>query len=418
MFQDLKRNNTTMGYTKQTIAGFTWHSALIVGMTIVTGLKLMVLARLLTPHDFGIFSLVAIALGVTDALTQTGINITIIQSQQSVSYFINTAWVISILRGFVIAIVMSLLGVGMAYFYAEPSLQLWVVIAAVVPIIKGFINPAVITFHKELQFSRDSAYRFSLIVVEAVVTSLVALVTHSVNAFIVGMVAAAIFEVCISFAFFRTRPHFEWIPNRAAQIFANAKGLSIAALLSYLNDNADNFLVGKLLGVSTLGLYQNGYALSHKPTFGIAQAMNHSTMPIFSRLATSGERLHKAFYRSLFGLTVLLVAVAVPIIIFPELIIRVVLGDTWLSLVPAVPWLVAGAVLYGIANQGYTLLVSLQEYFTMNLHRALVIILFVGILFAQGSSAGLVGAAMAVFFARLICLPILGWLVVRKLKHT
>lgn len=416
MFQDLKRNNTTMGYTKQTILGFTWHSALIVGMTIVTGLKLMVLARLLTPHDFGIFSLVAIALGITEALTQTGINITIIQSKQSINYFLNTAWVISIIRGFVIAIVMSLLGVGMARFYNEPSLQFWVVLAAVVPIIKGFINPAIITFHKELQFFRDSVYRFSLILVEAVATTAIAYSTHSVNAFIAGMVIAAIFEVIISFLFFRTRPRFEWIQNRASQIFANAKGLSLAALLSYLNDTADNFLVGKLLGVSTLGLYQNGYALSHKPTFGIAQAMSHSTMPIFSRLAVSHDRLKRAFYKSLFGLTGLLVTIAIPLMLFPEFIITIVLGEAWLSLVPAIPWLVAGAVLHGIANQGYTVLVATQQYFKMNVHRSLVIGLFVVLLFMDGAEAGLVGAAMAVFFARLICLPLLGISVWRNLK--
>jgi PST family polysaccharide transporter len=377
-----------MGYTKQTIAGFTWHTALIVGITIVTGLKLMVLARLLMPHDFGLYSLVVIVLGLTEALTQTGINITIIQSKQSIDYFINTAWVISIARGFCIAILMSIAGVGMAYLYAEPSLQ----------------------------FFRDSVYRFSLVVVEALVTCAVAVFTQSVTAFIAGIIVSAIFEVTISFLFLRTRPRFEWIPNRATQIFANAKGLSLAAVLSYLQDNADNFLIGKLLGVSTLGLYQNGYALSHKPVFGVSQAMSHSTMPIFSRLAGSGERLQRAFYRATFGLTALLFCIALPTLFFPEFIIKLLLGENWLGLVPAVPWLVAGAVLAGVANQGYTLLVSLKEYFTMNLHRALVISVFIILLFAQGAAAGLVGAAMAVFFARLLCLPFLGWYVIKKLR--
>lgn len=405
-----------MGYTKHTIRGFTWHSALIVAMTLVTAVKLMILARLLTPHDFGLFSLVAIALGVTDALTQTGINITIIQSKQSINYFLNTAWVISIIRGFVIAIIMSALGVGMAYFYNEPSLQFWVVIAAIVPIIKGFINPAIISFYKELQFFRDSVYRLSLVIVEAVGTTLVAYFTQSINAFIIGMIAAAVFEVVISFLFFRTRPQFEWIQNRATQIFANAKGLTFAALLSYLNDNADNFVVGKILSVSALGLYQNGYALSHKPTFGIAQAMSHSTMPIFSRLMVSNERLKRAFYKSLLGLSALLVVVGVPLMLYPEYLINLVLGEQWVSLATAVPWLVGAAVLHGVANQGYTLLIATQQYFRMNLHRALVIVIFILLLFYQGADGGLLGAATSVFYARLVCLPLLGYYVWQKLK--
>ncbi len=405
-----------MGYTRNTLSGFTWHSALIVATTGVTALKLIVLARLLTPHDFGLFSLIAIALGLTEAFTQTGINTTIIQSKESINYFLNTAWVISIVRGLLIAILVSLLGVGMAAFYNEPSLQFWIAVAAVIPVIKGFINPAIISFYKNLQFFRDSSYRFSLVFVEAVITSAVAYFTQSVSAFVIGMIGAAIFEVIISFLFFRTRPQFIYVKSRAQQIFINAKGLSIAALLSYLNDNADNFLVGKLLGVNTLGFYQNGYALSHKPIYGVSQALSHSTLPVFSKLTAVKERLARAFYRSLFGLLGITVAIGIPFFFFPEFLIRVLLGDSWLSLTTAIPWLVAGAILHGLANQAYTLLIATQQYVSLNLHRALVIIVFVVLLFWQGVAGGLAGAAAAVFFARLICLPFLSIYIWKTLR--
>ena len=405
-----------MGYTKDTVTGFSWQSMFIVGSTAVTALKLVVLARLLTPHDFGIFSLVAIALGITESITQTGINVTMIQSKESINYFLNTAWVIAIFRGFIIAILVSMLGLAMGWFYNEPQLSFWVAVAAVTPIIKGFINPAIVSFHKNLQFFRDSAYRFSLVVVESAVTALFAYLTHSVSAFVIGMVCAAIFEVIISFLFFRTRPKFEYLANRSRQIFANARGLSIGALLSYLNDNLDNFLVGKLLGVQQLGFYQNSYALSHKPTFGLAQALSHSTLPIFSKFSNSAERLRRAYVRSIGGLSLLLLVVGIPFFFFPEFIVQLVLGEKWLAVVPAVPWLVAAGILHGLTNQSYTVLIAKQEYFAMNLHRALVVALFVPLLFYVGQTYGLAGAAAAVFFARLLCMPIIATSIWRSLK--
>lgn len=405
-----------MGYTKNTLAGFSSQSIFIFTATALSALKLIVLARILTPHDFGIFSLVVIALGVTEAITQTGINVTIIQSKESINYFINTAWVVAIFRGFVIAILVSILGVLMSWMYSEPQLSFWVSLAAVTPIIKGFINPAIVGFHKNLQFFRDSAYRISLIVVETAVTIGAALVTHSVNSFVIGMVVAALFEVVISFLFFRTRPRFEYNPVRARQIFANAKGLSIGALLSYLNDNIDNFLVGKILGVSTLGLYQNCYSLTHKPTFGLAQALSHSTLPIYSKLEASADRLRRAYYRSMFGLLLLLVIVSLPFFFAGRMIVEVLLGENWLPIVGAIPWLAAAGILHGLANQSYTVLIAKQQYVAMNFHRAIVVVSFICILFLAGKNYGLEGAAAAVFFARLLSLPFIAHSMWRILK--
>lgn len=396
-----------MGYTRHTIAGFSWQTLFIAGSTAVTALKLMILARLLTPHDFGVFSLVAIALGIAEAITQTGINVTIVQSKQSIHYFLNTAWVIAIFRGFLIAIVVSLLGAGMAWFYNEPQLTFWIAVAALAPIIKGFINPAIITLYKNLQFFRDSAYRFTLLVVEAGATVVLAYQSKSVSAFVFGMIIAAVFEVVISFLFFRTRPKFEYLKSRATAIFANARGLSISAVLSYLNDNFDNFLVGKLLGVSALGSYQNSYALSHKPTYGLAQALSHSTLPIYSKLLDSSERLRRAFYRSTGALCVLIFLIGLPFFLFPKLIVEIILGEQWLHVVPAIPWLVAAGILHGIVNQFYTLFIAKQQYTAMNFHRLVVILLFVPLLVLVGQQYGLAGAAASVFFARLLSIPLI-----------
>jgi len=127
-----------MGYTKQAMHGFGWQTFLkFVSAALVIG-KIAVLSRLLTPEDFGIFAIVAIALGLVEASTQTGVNTTILQSNRSISYYLDTAWVIAIVRGLIIAIVMTVLGFGLSIYYEKESLRFLVAIAALVPLIKGF----------------------------------------------------------------------------------------------------------------------------------------------------------------------------------------------------------------------------------------------------------------------------------------
>jgi O-antigen/teichoic acid export membrane protein len=106
-----------VSYTRATIAGFSWQTVYKGLLMVLALIKVFILARLLGPEAFGLFSLTAIALGLTENLTQTGVNITILQSQRSIHYFLDSAWVISILRGFAIGSIMLLMGLGMQSYY-------------------------------------------------------------------------------------------------------------------------------------------------------------------------------------------------------------------------------------------------------------------------------------------------------------
>ena len=169
-----------MGYTRSALAGFGWQTALKLATNIIAVAKLAVLARLLSPADFGVFSLVTIALGLTESFTQTGVNVTILQSPKPTSFFINSAWVIAIIRGLVIALIMVLLGQGMASYFDFAQLGILVAVAALVPLIKGWINPSIIGLQKDLKFSADTFYRFSLVVVDALASVTIVFWTGSV----------------------------------------------------------------------------------------------------------------------------------------------------------------------------------------------------------------------------------------------
>ena len=203
-----------MNYTRLSLAGFSWQT-LYKGLLMLVALaKISVLARLLGPEAFGLFSLTLIALGITESLTQTGVNITILQSNRPIHYFLNSAWVIAILRGFLIGIIMLLLGLFMQNYYQEPQLLPLISVAALVPVIKGFINPYIVILHKDLRFFQDSLYRFSLVLVESLVAIFLGLLTHSVWALVWALLFSAIFEVILSFVAFKTKPKFIYLHSR------------------------------------------------------------------------------------------------------------------------------------------------------------------------------------------------------------
>lgn len=406
-----------MGYTGHTLRGFSWQTVLKFGTAGIALVKISLLSRILSPADFGVFAIVLIALGISEATTQTGVNITLLQTQRSIRYYLSTAWVIAIVRGFFIAILMSGLGLLLARYYENPILAPLTAVAALVPLIKGFINPSLIKYQKELRFSHEAGFRLSLSLIETTATILFAVFIHSALALLLGLVFIAIVEVIASFYLFSEHPTLHFHKNRAKDILKNSLGLSPAATLSYIGDNIDDFLIGKILGTYKLGLYHNAYALSHKPNYDVSKALNHSTFPIFAKMIADKQRLKNAFLKSSVSLIALVTMLSLPLLFFPAQLVSLFFGEKWLPIAPVLPLLVFAGIIQSCNNLGYNLWMASKKYVLLNLHLALsVASLIVGILYFV-STNDFYGTGQAILLSRIIPLPLLVYGVYRTLQH-
>jgi lipopolysaccharide exporter len=400
-------DNRAMGYLKNTISGFSWQTVLRLISMVTVLVKTMFIARILSPNDYGLFALIAIALGLVEATTETGVNFTIIQSKRSIKYFIDTAWVIAIIRGFIIGIIMVLLGIAMSKFYNEKSLTILVATAAFIPVIKGFINPSIVLFHKNLEFFKDSFFKLAVILFEATAAVIFAFIFKSVIALVFGLIAGSIFEVILSFIIFKDKPVFNYINSRAKIIFSNAKGLSISAALSYINQNADDLILGKAIGTYSLGLYHNAYSLGHKVNYDFAKSVNHSVFPIFTKIASDKKRLQSAFIKSLAVTLVITVGISLPLLLAPKFIVNLILGERWLEITPYLYLFVISGILQSISIIFYSMFYALKKYKTVNSHLLFTVILLISLLSFLPKQYGIAGAGIAVLTSRLVSLPIL-----------
>ncbi|HQM15792.1 MAG TPA: oligosaccharide flippase family protein [Candidatus Woesebacteria bacterium] len=400
-----------MGYSHKVITGFSWDSVLNLFLYLLTIIKTFFLARVLSPSEFGLFSLVIIALGISEAITQTGINLTIIQSQHSVEYFLNTAWVIAIGRGFIIGILMILLGLGVNSHFHEPTLLPLISLAALIPIIKGFINPYVVVLHKKMQFLQDVAYRFLIQASLILLSLLLGLVLKNVYALVFAMIVAALIETFASFLLFKQRPIFEYIPSRAKEIFGNAKGLTVNSLFHYLVENLDDFLIGSLTSTYALGLYHNSYSLTHKISYEVAKSVHYGTIPVYTRLQLDQKRLRRAFLKTLFFTLGLTGAICTPIYIWHESIITFLLGPNWTETIPLIRPLIGAGIIQSVFMVCYTLMLAVKQYRWMNFHLLLSLISMTIMIVWFGRTQEITEAVMGLFYSRLLVLPLLIWII-------
>ena len=405
-----------MGYKFKAFSGFGWRQAFYLANNLIAIGRVMILARLLSPYDFGLFSIAAIALGLSEAFTQTGINLTILQSKLPVKKFLDTAWVIAITRGFFIALIMLILAYLLPKFYQEPNLAFLILLASLVPAVKGFINPNIISLQKELHFFKGTVYSLSRVVIEALMTIALAFYLRNATAFVWGMIAGAFWEVAISFIFFKLKPKFRFQKPVAKLIFKNAKGLTPMAALNYIHENVDNLIIGKILGATNLGYYQNAYALAHKANYQPAQAANHGLLPIFAKIEGDLPRLKKAFFKSLVAVGVTISALSVVLIIWPDFVVKILLGPKWQASVPLLPILALAGLLQGISMIFYTLFLARARFKPINYHLLTTVVLLIIFVWWGSAWFGLVGASWGIVASRVLTLPILVYFIKKEFK--
>ncbi len=396
-----------MGYTRSVIKGVSWMTALQTVIRGLTFLKIAVLARVLTPTQFGIFGIAALVLSFLEIITETGINIILIQSRENIGKSLDSAWVTSILRGIIICLGIIIFAPFIIFFFDSPQALGIILLISVVPLIKGFINPAEIIFQKELRFKNEFLFRTFIFFIDALVSIIFALITHSVYSLIFGLISGATLEVVLSFVLIKTRPKLRFNGMHMREIFHKGKWVTGASILNYFGENGDNILVGKLLGTTPLGVYQMAYRLSITPITEISDVMNKVIFPIFSKIENDKRRLLTAFSKTLSMNSLGTILLGLVILTYPKEVINIVLGSQWIEAADVLRVLAIFGIIRAFLSPASVVLLATgnQKYLTLITFVRLVVLLLV--IFPLINQFGIIGAGYSQLISALVSFPII-----------
>jgi lipopolysaccharide exporter len=395
-----------MTYIRKTIHGVSWVGLLRGSTRGIAFIKIFILARILTPDQFGVFGIATLVLALLEIFTETGINVFFVQKEGKLKDYIDTAWIVSIGRGVVIAIAIVLASPFISTFFQSPSSLQLLLLISLVPFIKGFINPAESLFQSEMNFRKEFWFRFIVFGFDASVAIIVALITKDPTSLIYGLIAGALLEVILSFVMITPRPKISFDQTKAKHIMSRGKWSTGFGIFEYIFRNGDDIVVGKILGESSLGIYQMAYKLAILPITEVADVFGKVTFPLFVDISNDKKQLKKALVNTTVGVFILLLPILIVIFLAPEFIIHIALGDQWLSAAGILRVLVIYAMIRAFVNPALTVILAMkkQEYLT--------IISFIGTLtlfisiFPLLSMYGIIGVGISTIIASLVTVPL------------
>lgn len=405
-----------MGYSGNVIKGVSWMSGFRIFSRAISFSKTIVLARVLTPSQFGIFGIATLVLAFLEMITETGINIILIQSKREIDEYVSSAWVVSIIRGVFISFCIVLSAPLIASFFNTPNATNILLFISVIPLIRGFINPAEVKLQKDLKFHYEFWFRSSIFTFDAIVAVILVVVTYSVYSLVWGLIAGALLEVALSFVLIKPLPRLSIRRDYFSEIFHKGKWITAYGFFNYIAQEGDNVTVGKVMGAASLGIYEMAYNISTLPISEITDVVGKVVFPVYAKIADDKERLKSAFIKSTLAIAALTASLGAVLFSFPNQLVLIVLGAKWLPAVPVLRILVVYGVLRAISGSASALFLGAekQKYVTN-----MTFLRFAGLaitIYPLVQAYGLVGAGYSALISVIVEIPIITYYVFKVLK--
>jgi len=318
------------GLTRRTLSGLFWTAW---GKGAYTALKLLVLAvmaRLLSPADFGVVSAALVVIGFSTIFSHLGLGPALVQRAELEPRHLDTAFTTSLLFGTLLAVLIWLGAPAAAQALrierVEPVLR---ALAWVFPL-QGLAVAAESRLRRELRFQ----WLANLEVVTygigyGVVGIGLALAGWGVWALVTGQIAQTVLRSGV--LLFKQPPRwrhlFELRAFRELMYFGG--GFTVAKAANYLALQADNLVVGRFLGPQALGFYGRAYSLMAAPAQSFGTVLDQVLFPTLARIQHDPERLGTAYRRGVVLLGLITLAPSAALILLGPEVVAVILGPGW-----------------------------------------------------------------------------------------
>ena len=321
--------------TRRTLDAMAWSSAGAVAQTVMQLAVLLILARLLTPSDFGVVGAATLVLGFTQIFWQLGVGPAIIQRPELTRAHLETAFTTSIILGLVFGAAIYLVAPSLAAFFDIGRLTDVLRVTTIVYLLGGLILVAQSLLRRELRFRQIAVIQLSAYAAYAVVAITAAILDAGVWSLVAGLLAQAVTEAAMVLAM---QPHSKRLGLHRSvlrELLSFGSGVTMAQISNYIALQGDNFVTARVLGAGPLGLYGRAYGLMTMPANLFSSAVDTVMLPAMSKVQAEPQRLASAFKRSLAVTAVIGMPLgSLTFVLAPE-IVTIALGDQWSGAVPA-----------------------------------------------------------------------------------
>ena len=335
---------------RRSVHGVAWNYASFGLGKLLVFLTTAVLARLLTPADFGLVAIATLTVSYLAILRDLGLGAALIQRRGDLDEASETVFTLNLALGVLLAAAAYAIAPGLAAFFHEPQagpVLRWLALSFPLNAL-GSVH--VVRLQRELDFRRKLIPDLGRSIVKGVTCIALALSGHGVWALVIGQLAGALAGSLLAWWALDWRPRLRVQSRLVKQLLRFGGAIVVLNGLSVVTDNLAYLFVGRVLGNEALGVYTLAYRLPELLVLNTLWILAGVLFPAYSKVQDDPEALRRGFLTSLRYLEVLIVPVCLGLMLAADPLIRVAFGPQWLEAIPILRLLAAFALVRSLGS--------------------------------------------------------------------
>lgn len=272
----------------------------------------LIMTRLLVPEMFGVMAVANTVIIGLALCSYIGLHHNIIQSSRGDDPdFLNTAWTMQVIRGFILWGIALLIAAGLYYsnqmgllaegsVYAQPILPVIIAALAFTPLLSGFESTKLAQASRHMQVGRLAIIELSCQLIGLVSMVIFAIIEKSIWALVLGSMLTAFSKVILGYiALEGPRNYFKWETKAASDLFHFGKWILLTTIMGFFVKNGDKLILGALITPQVLGVYSIAAFMTTALQDVLYRWGGAVPLPVLSRVYREGDTkaLADAYYR-------------------------------------------------------------------------------------------------------------------------
>ncbi len=343
----------------------------------ITLISVVILARLLTPEDYGLVAMVTSVTGFIGVFNSMGLSSATIQKHDITNEQISALfWINTGIGAFLMMITVGLAPL-IAWFYGKSQLTLIAIAISLNSILNGLGTQHKALMTKQMLFGRLEIINISALIVGIIVSVGMGFAGWGYWALVAGGLVTSAWTTVSLWVAYPFRPSFFRKSSGIRQLIRFGANVAGFDLVMYLHRNVDNILIGKFWGSEQLGLYNKAYELMMLPIRNIRWPLNSVAFPAMSKLQSDAILFRSYFIKYCSVVAFLSMPIIAFLFICSENIIRLVLGVRWLGSVELFSILAIAGFIQPVVSLRQTVIMASgqgQRLFWLGIMEAAVVV--------------------------------------------
>lgn len=328
----------------KTVSALLWSFFERLGVKGVTFVFSVILARILTPDDFGIVAMPMMFLSLSYCFVDCGFGEALIRKEQLTSEEINTAFMFNLLLSIALYLILYLIAPFIANFYHVPILVKTLRISAICVLLApwNMVQNALLTRGLQFNFIGKASVVSSLI--SGFIGLIFAFYGWGVWALVVQGISVRLIQLILLWRYCSFKPNLKWSNASFHYLWNYGSKVLLSGIINNVSLYSFPVIIGRIYSPLILGNFMKAVSISLLPTQQITDVIQRVTFPVFCKIHEDVSLMEENFRKTIKYLSFASFPLSIGMVVSAKSIVKLILGDQWFDVVPIMQLLCLGVV--------------------------------------------------------------------------